>query len=1767
MIIQARPCCTILSASAALVLMVLLTARPVLAQSARETQAPDSAAKAQQPGDSAVTIEAGVRIERPLAAGELHAYALPAAAGSFLHVQVELTRVGVAIVVYGAGGEKLAEDTSAFYSGPQRLVVPTSTSGLHRIEMKGLGGSGRYEITVAARSPAAHEAWLEDERAADIAARAWLREHSIPLASVEAGHGFADMQPLRAIVGDARIVALGEATHGTREFFQLKHRMLEFLVEEMGFNIFGIEASLPEALEVNHYVLTGEGDPGRALAGMYFWVWDTEEVLELIEWMRRYNADPRHTRKVSFYGFDMQFTARAARVALEYLREVDAAAALTAQPVLEPMTDPFRDRARAGWQLEQWQALQASINEIAAGYDERRGHYSAASSAERWDLARRHVHILQQYTDMYATPDADYDMRDSAMAANVAWMLEREGPDSKAVLWAHNGHVATMPGMMGDFLRRRYGDAMRVFGFAFERGGFQARDLLDPGHLRAFRVNPAPEGTLDAALAAAGLPRAAIDLRALPGAGPVADWFRAAPATRDFGSGFSEDEPPWSWSRYRTPELYDALLFVAETEAARPNAATGRRFRFPPVLPAPQNTGFEESAPGTAPSGWWRQQGIAAEEWDAAVTRGNAPEGEHALVIRRAAERRHAETVGELQQRVDATPWRGQRVTLSAYVRVDPATRAYLWIEATAAQGTWSIPVAVDYMVDRPITAAEWRRYEVSVDVPENANTIVYGVAVVGDGAAWFDGVSLVREPPPADSAIGRERVEWLRNQATAIRTVDPADEDFSDLAAFGRARGMPDVLDGLLFAATLAITGVHVVDVESGTLHRDQTVLIGGDRIMAVGPADSIDIPPQVRVVDGRGKYLIPGLIDTHTHLSWDMDNLPGWRRITHGLARQLAHGVTAVREASTRGLERRQLEVRAAPGEFDFLLPRIYVSGRIDPAAVARYGAADSRDLTRQLVALGVDGLKIRNDLTLHEVQGVIAEARAAGVPVYGHAYAYPLGAVEAGIDGVMHVDGLLVLPAGGHPLPPPRDTTDWAAAWLHTMSGWLHRDVAAGDDLLRAMVARGTWLEPTLAVFAWIAEPEYYRDHPARYRGVSYEQLREGFPTPTGAAAAEARAAVAEMGKFVARFHELGGVIIAGTDSYVLDGMDLHEELRLLVRSGLTPAVALQAATINAARALSWDDRLGAIRAGYLADLVLLEANPLDDILNTRRIRAVVHGGRYLDRAALDGLPAERTAPRATLGTPGCASGSLHANEEQVYVLPLTQGSYLRIRVDGVAPDLPVSLTVHAPDGAAVASIATWQREAGEAEQLLLAESTGEHRVSLVGAAGATYHLRTRLLDAAEADSEGRALAAATAWLARASHSLLSVEAGTADDDLAPLQQILRDVRVVAIGEATHGTREFAQVKHRFLEYLVTHLGVTHFGLEASADAAHAINDYVLTGSGDRAALLAAQGFWNWDTEEIAATLDWMRDYNRAVPVDRMVHFFGFDFQLNPTARATVVSYLDQIAPERVAAVDSVLAVLTESVDSLRRDFMRYYSLPLDARQPIVAAMDDLHDFLESNRELLVQRTSLAGYDAAARAVHRLRQFADAHGRGGFAVDTASSGVATRDRYMAENILRVLRDLPPKARILLSMHNEHSRSDPDLYTTGHYLRQHLGDAYYAFNVSFDSGSFSALNLAEQPYKVRALPIGAAFPLTIDWFMRQAGKGDLFVDFRAAPASGPAGQWLSRPRRMRSIGGGHPPSDPGYYRHRVIPGTSFDGLIFIQRSTPARLNPTVTR
>jgi erythromycin esterase-like protein len=149
----------------------------------------------------------------------------------------------------------------------------------------------------------------------------WLSNNAFEFETAEPGHGFEDLEPLRDMIGDARIVGLGECTHGTKEFFQMKHRIVEFLASEMGFTIFSIEANMPEAYRVDDYVSKGEGDPEELISGMYFWTWSTLEVLDMVEWMRQFNASGRG--RIQFTGFDMQKPDVAMEIVQSFLEDVD----------------------------------------------------------------------------------------------------------------------------------------------------------------------------------------------------------------------------------------------------------------------------------------------------------------------------------------------------------------------------------------------------------------------------------------------------------------------------------------------------------------------------------------------------------------------------------------------------------------------------------------------------------------------------------------------------------------------------------------------------------------------------------------------------------------------------------------------------------------------------------------------------------------------------------------------------------------------------------------------------------------------------------------------------------------------------------------------------------------------------------------------------------------------------------------------------------------------------------------------------------------------------------------------------------------------------------------------------------------------------------------------------------------------------------------------------------------------------------------------------
>ena len=699
-------------------------------------------------------LERGHPVRRTLAPGDMHSYRVALDSGAVLRLVVEQRGVDVVVVTFAPDGARLGEvDSPNGRNGPEPVTVVGTRRGEYRIDVRRFEGPeapvGEYEARIEeVLTPAQYAAEEAASRARHDSAAAWIGRNAIRLTTVEAGHGFADMEPLRRVVGNARVVALGEATHGTREFFQLKHRMLEFLVSEMGFTAFGIEATMPEAFDIDDYVLTGRGDPGKALAGLYFWTWNTEEVLALIEWMRRWNADPRHARKVHFYGFDMQSPSRAARVVQDYLRRLDRGLLRSEEPWLASLADPFsaedaRTRLRSGRD-----SLAAAAVALLARFDQQRDDWTARAGSDAWAVARQHARILMQNLASVATPESGFVVRDRSMAENARWVLDREGPEGRIVLWAHNGHVANACepiAWMGCYLRRTLGDSLLIVGFAFNRGGFQAIEMpfSAGGGLRSFTVGPLDSGSLDATLAKAGLSVAALDLRARPATGPTAEWFDQPVETRSIGAGFSEAQAARFVAPLVVPRHFDVVLFVDSTSAAR--GRTGGRRGASARLRAPTNLGFEDTEADGRPSSWSVSAILADFDFSVTTSADDAAEGHKAAVVSRTPGRHYGEMYGGLSQSIDATPYRGRRVRLHAMVRADvtgESSRAHLWLRTVRPDQSM---FAADGNVrrSRSTRARAWTPMEIEADVPADAVSVGFGLALVGDGNASIDAVRL----------------------------------------------------------------------------------------------------------------------------------------------------------------------------------------------------------------------------------------------------------------------------------------------------------------------------------------------------------------------------------------------------------------------------------------------------------------------------------------------------------------------------------------------------------------------------------------------------------------------------------------------------------------------------------------------------------------------------------------------------------------------------------------------------------------------------------------------------------------------------------------------------------------------------------------------------------------------------------------------------------------------------------------------------------------
>ena len=441
-----------------------------------------------------------------------------------------------------------------------------------------------------------------------------------------------------------------------------------------------------------------------------------------------------------------------------------------------------------------------------------------------------------------------------------------------------------------------------------------------------------------------------------------------------------------------------------------------------------------------------------------------------------------------------------------------------------------------------------------------------------------------------------------------------------------------------------LVFTHVTVVDVTGAPAKTGVTVLISGRHIVSLGT--SVRVPQDAEVVDATGKFLIPGLWDMHVHSLYE-------GRPAFFFPMFIANGVTGVREmASTLPLEQIGL-LRRRIERGEVLGPRFgAVAGKILESPVAQLGpefepvtsADEARQIVRSRKQEGADFVKVYNQLPRDVYFAIADEARQQHIPLAGHV-PLSVSAMEASDAGQRSIEHLTqVLPACSSREAMIRgEVADAQKSLTAGRVAGFRADAEAAESYnpkkAAALFARfrknGTWQCPTLVQrrkFAMSDDPKFVSDERLRYIPVAVrERWRTLLVGPLQEFVPYAKRSFPKQVDIVGEMRAAGVGILAGTDSgwgnpYTFAGFSLHDELALLVRAGLSPLEALQSATLNAAKFLGLQDSLGTVEEGKIADLVLLEANPLDDITNTRRIAAVVVNGRFLHKSELQKMLAD-------------------------------------------------------------------------------------------------------------------------------------------------------------------------------------------------------------------------------------------------------------------------------------------------------------------------------------------------------------------------------------------------------------------------------------------------------------------------------------------------------------------------------------------------------------
>lgn len=561
-----------------------------------------------------------------------------------------------------------------------------------------------------------------------------LRRYAHPLTSADPGEYEADLAPILHAVGRAKIIGMGEASHGTSEFFSLKDRVFRYLVEHDGVHVLAVEASWSVGKKVDAYLQSGTGNIRDILAE----TWDSREVLILLQWMRHYNIS--HPHALHFFGMDMQQSDSVVPYVLDYFKTYDPARADAVQDdetcIDRPTTVLFKDRL--GNAPRCIAATRSVVLELLRGAKHRdaarRAAYltafHAAELAEESAIEYSHKNIVEKAAT-----------RDQAMAHNVEWLVDELHPSSKVFLWAHNAHIGVgleaWPSM-GTMLRQSYGSDYFTIGQTFDHGSV-GQPRLTPA-----AIPPATGNASEIIFRQAGASPFFLDFSEVPLHSGLGYWLAEPHGIRSLGGDLTATDLQNGEIETVLPSAFNAITFVDVSHPAQWfQTPTARQIETPAQW-------------GRLGSQEWTFSSFVAEDAAAGVT--VMADGKSAMYLTARAE--EPNLFAYVRGSVDAEPYRGKKVNVTGVLSTaDAAPGAMIVFEVLGADTEQAL---VYRSTPKPMLTGTnpWNPFSINVDIPQKAQKLSIGLVLSGAGTVWLESLEIEelggKESPTARSGAGR---------------------------------------------------------------------------------------------------------------------------------------------------------------------------------------------------------------------------------------------------------------------------------------------------------------------------------------------------------------------------------------------------------------------------------------------------------------------------------------------------------------------------------------------------------------------------------------------------------------------------------------------------------------------------------------------------------------------------------------------------------------------------------------------------------------------------------------------------------------------------------------------------------------------------------------------------------------------------------------------------------------------------------------------------